>query len=117
GNPETTTGGNALKFYASVRMEVRKTDAIKDGNDQTGTRVKVTVKKNKVAPPFRIAEFDVMFAEGISREGDILDVATSMVFIDKRGAYYSFGDRRLGQVREGAKDLLRKHSDIERNIE
>ena len=117
GNPETTTGGNALKFYASVRMEVRKTDAIKDGNDQTGTRVKVTVKKNKVAPPFRIAEFDVMFAEGISREGDILDVATSMDIIDKRGAYYSFGDQRLGQGREGAKDFLRKHPDIARNIE
>jgi recombination protein RecA len=117
GNPETTTGGNALKFYASVRMEVRKTDAIKDGNDQTGTRVKVTVKKNKVAPPFRIAEFDVMFSEGISREGDILDVATTMEIIDKRGAYYSFGDRRLGQGREGAKDFLRKHPDIARNIE
>ena len=117
GNPETTTGGNALKFYASVRMEVRKTDAIKDGNDQVGTRVKVSVKKNKVAPPFRIAEFDMLFAEGISREGDILDVATDMEIISKRGAYYSYGDTRLGQGREGSKEFMRKHPALTLEIE
>ncbi len=111
GNPETTTGGNALKFYASVRLDIRKTDAIKDGNDQIGSRVKVSVKKNKVAPPFRIAEFDMMFNEGISREGDVLDVATNLGIIDKRGAYYSFQDTRLGQGREGAKAYLRQHAD------
>ena len=117
GNPETTTGGNALKFYASVRMEVRKTDAIKVGNDQVGTRVKVSVKKNKVAPPFRIAEFDMLFSEGISREGDILDVATEMDIINKRGAYYSYQDTRLGQGREGSKDFLRKHPALSLDIE
>ena len=117
GNPETTTGGNALKFYASVRMEVRKTDAIKDGNDQIGTRVKVSVKKNKVAPPFRIAEFDMLFSEGISREGDILDVATDMEIISKRGAYYSYQDTRLGQGREGSKEFLRQHPALSLDIE
>jgi len=117
GNPETTTGGNALKFYASVRMEVRKTDTIKVGNDQVGTRVKVSVKKNKVAPPFRIAEFDMLFSEGISREGDILDVATEMDIINKRGAYYSYQDTRLGQGREGSKEFLRTHPALSLDIE
>jgi recombination protein RecA len=117
GNPETTTGGNALKFYASVRMEVRKTDAIKIGNDQIGTRVKVSVKKNKVAPPFRIAEFDMLFSEGISREGDILDVAAEMDIINKRGAYYSYQDTRLGQGREGSKEYLRNHPALSLDIE
>jgi recombination protein RecA len=117
GNPETTTGGNALKFYASVRMEVRKTDAIKIGNDQIGTRVKVSVKKNKVAPPFRIAEFDMLFSEGISREGDILDVAADMDIINKRGAYYSYQDSRLGQGREGSKEYLRNHPALSLDIE
>jgi recombination protein RecA len=117
GNPETTTGGNALKFYASVRMDIRKTDAIKSGNDQIGNRVKVSVKKNKVAPPFKVAEFDMLFDEGISREGDILDMATEMAIIEKRGAYYSYKDTRLGQGREGAKEFLRKHQDITLDIE
>ncbi|MEP7199213.1 MAG: DNA recombination/repair protein RecA, partial [Chloroflexota bacterium] len=117
GNPETTTGGNALKFYASVRLDIRKTDAIKDGNDQTGNRVKVSVKKNKVAAPFKIAEFDIMYNEGISREGDILDTATALNIIDKRGAYYSYADMRLGQGREGAKEFLRKHADVALSIE
>ena len=117
GNPETTTGGNALKFYASVRLDIRKTDAIKDGNDQTGNRVKVSVKKNKVAAPFKIAEFDIMYNEGISREGDILDTATALNIIDKRGAYYSYADTRLGQGREGAKEFLRKHADVALSIE
>ena len=117
GNPETTTGGNALKFYASVRLDIRKTDAIKNGNDQVGTRVKVSVKKNKVAPPFRVAEFDVLFNEGISREGDILDVATEMGIAEKRGAYYSYHDTRLGQGREQVKEYLRKHPDTTWEIE
>ncbi|TMC49623.1 MAG: recombinase RecA [Chloroflexi bacterium] len=117
GNPETTTGGNALKFYASVRLDIRKTDAIKNGNEQVGTRVKVSVKKNKVAPPFRVAEFDVLFNEGISREGDILDVATEMGIAEKRGAYYSYRDTRLGQGREQVKEYLRKHPDTTWEIE
>jgi recombination protein RecA len=117
GNPETTTGGNALKFYASVRMDIRKTDVIKNGNDQVGTRVKVSVKKNKVAPPFRVAEFDVLFNEGISREGDILDVAAEMGIVEKRGAYYSYRDTRLGQGREQVKEYLRKHPDTRLEIE
>ncbi|MBI1801529.1 MAG: recombinase RecA [Chloroflexi bacterium] len=117
GNPETTTGGNALKFYASVRLDIRKTDAIKNGNDQIGSRVKVSVKKNKVAPPFKIAEFDMLYDEGISREGDILDVASEMGIIEKRGAYYSYGDTRLGQGREGAKEFLRKHPETTLAIE
>ncbi len=117
GNPETTTGGNALKFYASVRMDVRKTDAIKSGDEQIGSRVKVSIKKNKVAPPFKVAEFDMLFHEGISRQGDILDVATNLGIIDKRGAYYSYADTRLGQGREGVKEFLRKHPDVTLQIE
>jgi recombination protein RecA len=117
GNPETTTGGNALKFYASVRMDVRKTDAIKNGDEQIGTRVKVSIKKNKVAPPFKVVEFDMLFHEGISREGDILDVATNQGIVDKRGAYYSYADTRLGQGREGVKEFLRKHPDMTLQIE
>jgi recombination protein RecA len=117
GNPETTTGGNALKFYASVRMDVRKTDAIKSGDEQIGSRVKVSIKKNKVAPPFKVAEFDMLFHEGISRQGDILDVATNLGIVDKRGAYYSYADTRLGQGREGVKEFLRKHPDVTLQIE
>jgi recombination protein RecA len=106
GNPETTTGGNALKFYASVRMEIRGGQPIKIGNDDMGKRAKVKVKKNKVAPPFKDAEFDIMFNEGISVSGDILDIATEMEIVEKRGAYYSYGDLRLGQGRENAKAFL-----------
>jgi recombination protein RecA len=106
GNPETTTGGNALKFYASVRMEIRGGQPIKIGNDDVGKRAKVKIKKNKVAPPFKDAEFDIMFNEGISVSGDILDIATEMEIVEKRGAYYSYGDLRLGQGRENAKGFL-----------
>lgn len=109
GNPETTTGGNALKFYASVRMEIRGGQPIKIGNDDVGKRAKVKIKKNKVAPPFKDAEFDIMFNEGISVSGDILDIATEMEIVEKRGAYYSYGDLRLGQGRENAKAFLQEN--------
>jgi recombination protein RecA len=106
GNPETTTGGHALKFYSSVRLEIRASQPIRTGTDNVGKRAKVKVKKNKVAPPFGEAEFDIMFNEGISVSGDILDMATEMEIIEKRGAYYSYGDIRLGQGRENAKQFL-----------
>src|ERR671926_419009 len=109
GNPETTTGGNALKFYASVRMEIRRVESIKDGTDVTGNRVRVKVVKNKVAPPFRVAEFDIMFNEGISRIGNIVDIGTELGILKKSGAFYSFGDQRLGQGREKVKEFLKQH--------
>ncbi len=112
GNPETTTGGYALKFYASVRLDIRRTQAIKHGGEIIGNRTKVKVKKNKVAPPFREAEFDILYNEGISREGDVLDVATALEIVEKRGAYYSYGDIRLGQGRENAKQFLRENPEI-----
>ncbi len=117
GNPETTTGGMALKFYASVRMDIRRIQSIKVGNDIIGNRTRVRVVKNKVAPPFRVAEFDIMYNEGISREGDLLDLATSMEIITKRGSYYSFGELRLGQGRENAKEFLRQNPDLTAEIE
>jgi recombination protein RecA len=106
GNPETTTGGLALRFYASVRLDIRRTESIKSGGDVVGNRTKVTVKKNKVAPPFRVAEFDIMYNHGISREGDILDNSVEMGIVDKRGAFFSYGETRLGQGRENAKQFL-----------
>ncbi|RME10059.1 MAG: recombinase RecA [Ardenticatenia bacterium] len=112
GNPETTTGGNALKFYASVRMDIRRKEAIKQGGEIIGNRTKVKIKKNKVAPPFREAEFDILYNEGISVEGDVLDVATELDIVTKRGAYYSYGDIRLGQGRENAKQFLRENPEI-----
>jgi recombination protein RecA len=106
GNPETTTGGNALKFYASVRLDIRRIQAIKAGNDVIGNRTRVKVKKNKVAPPFTECEFDIMYNEGISRTGDVLDLATTYEIVDKRGAYFRYGDMLLGQGRENAKVFL-----------
>ncbi len=106
GNPETTTGGNALKFYASVRLDIRRIQAIKSGNDVVGNRTRVKVKKNKVAPPFTECEFDIMYNEGISRTGDVLDLAITRNLVDKRGAYIRYGDILLGQGRENAKAYL-----------
>jgi recombination protein RecA len=117
GNPETTPGGQALKFYASVRLDVRRQESIKSGGQVTGNRVKVTVKKNKVAPPFRIAQFEIMFNEGISKSGDLLDVATELGVIEKRGAFFSYGDIRLGQGRDNAKTLLAEKRELFEEIE
>src|ERR687890_113980 len=107
GNPETTPGGRALKFYASVRLDIRRVETIKTGQDSVGNRVRVKVVKNKVAPPFRVAEFDVMYGEGISREGGLLDVGVAMDVVDKTGAWFTYTDTRLGQGREASKDFLR----------
>jgi recombination protein RecA len=112
GNPETTTGGQALKFYASVRLDVRRIQAIKVGDEVIGNRTRVKVVKNKIAPPFRTAEFDIMFNEGISKAGDVLDLATKFEVVQKRGAFFSYGDIRLGQGRENAKEYLRQNLDL-----
>ncbi len=117
GNPETTPGGMALKFYASVRLDIRRIQTIKQGAEIVGSRTRVTVKKNKVAPPFRVAEFDIMYNEGISKEGDVLDLAVGMELVTKRGAFYSFGDVRLGQGRESAKEFLRANPDVMEALE
>ncbi|HBT96188.1 MAG TPA: DNA recombination/repair protein RecA, partial [Desulfobulbaceae bacterium] len=117
GNPETTTGGNALKFYSSIRLDIRKISSIKEGQDTVGNRTKVKVVKNKVAPPFKAAEFDIMFGEGASKAGDILDLAVEQNFVDKSGAWYSFKDERIGQGRENAKKYLIEHADVRRQIE
>jgi recombination protein RecA len=117
GNPETTTGGMALKFYASLRLDVRRVQSIKLGQDVIGNRTRVRVVKNKVAPPFRTAEFDIMYNEGISKSGDILDLAVQMDIVEKKGSYYSYADVRLGQGRENAKDSLRDNPDLMREIE
>jgi recombination protein RecA len=107
GNPETTTGGNALKFYASMRLDIRRINQVKEGEEVTGSRVRVKVVKNKVAPPFRQAEFDIMYGEGISREGDLLDLSADKGLITKSGAWYSYHDERIGQGRENAKKYLK----------
>jgi len=112
GNPETTSGGMALKFYASVRLDVRRIESIKQGDQVIGNRTRVTVKKNKVAAPFRTAEFDIMYNEGISTEGDLLDLSVAEEIVTKRGAFYSYGDTRLGQGRENAKTFLSENVDI-----
>lgn len=117
GNPETTTGGQALKFYASVRLDVRRVQSIKVGEEVIGNRTRVRVVKNKVAPPFRTAEFDIMYNAGISKVGDILDLATQLEVIQKRGAFFSYGDIRIGQGRENAKEFLRQNVDLAREIE
>jgi recombination protein RecA len=117
GNPETTTGGQALKFYASVRLDVRRIQAIKMGEEVIGNRTRVKVVKNKVAPPFRTAEFDIMFNEGISKSGDVLDLATKFEVVQKRGAFFSYGDIRIGQGRENAKEYLRTNPDLLNEID
>jgi recombination protein RecA len=117
GNPETTTGGRALKFYSTVRLEVRRAEAIKQGNDTVGNRTKIKVVKNKVAPPFKVAEVDIMFGEGISREGSIVDMGTDLDIINKSGAWYSFEDERLGQGRENAKQFMKDHPQISQKVE
>ena len=117
GNPETTTGGQALKFYASLRLDVRRIQSIKLGEEVIGNRTRVKVVKNKVAPPFRSAEFDIMFNEGISKSGDVLDLATKFEVITKRGAFFSYGDIRIGQGRENAKEYLRGNPDLMGEIE
>jgi recombination protein RecA len=117
GNPEVTPGGRALKFYASVRLDIRRIETIKVGTDSVGNRVRVKVVKNKVAPPFRVAEFDIMFGEGISREGGLLDVGVAMSIVAKTGAWFTFGETRLGQGREAAKDFLKSSVDVSAEIE
>jgi recombination protein RecA len=117
GNPETTSGGNALKFYASVRLDIRRIQAIKDGGDVVGNRTRVKVKKNKVAPPFTEAEFDIMYNEGISRVGDVLDLGVDYDILEKRGAYYRYGEELLGQGRENAKAFLRENLILTGEIE
>ncbi|MDF1520938.1 MAG: recombinase RecA [Brevefilum sp.] len=117
GNPETTSGGNALKFYASVRLDVRRIQSIKVGSEIIGNRVRVRVVKNKVAAPFRTAEFDIMYNEGISKVGDLVDLGTEMDIIDKHGSWYSYGDIRLGQGRENAKEYLRENEELLEEIE
>jgi len=117
GNPETTTGGNALKFYASVRLDVRRIQSIKIGAEIVGNRTRVRVVKNKVAPPFRTAEFDIMYNEGISKVGDLIDLATQLEIVDKRGAFFSYGDTRIGQGRENSKEFLRQNPELVNEIE
>ncbi|HHV93659.1 MAG TPA: recombinase RecA [Firmicutes bacterium] len=117
GNPETTPGGRALKFYASIRMDIRRIDTIKQGSEVIGNRTRVKVVKNKVAPPFREAEFDIMYGQGISREGNILDVGAELDIIGKSGAWFSYGDIRLGQGRENAKDFLKQNPELALEIE
>ena len=117
GNPETTTGGNALKFYSSVRLDIRRIGAIKDGQDVTGNRTRVKVVKNKLAPPFKEVEFDIMYGEGISREGDILDLAVEKEIVEKSGAWFSFERERIGQGRENSKIFLKEHPDVAKAVE
>jgi recombination protein RecA len=117
GNPETTTGGNALKFYSSVRLDIRRIGAIKDGQDVTGNRTRVKVVKNKLAPPFKEVEFDIMYGEGISREGDILDLAAEKEIVEKSGAWFSFDRERIGQGRENAKIFLKEHPEVAKAVE
>jgi recombination protein RecA len=117
GNPETTTGGMALRFYASVRLDIRRIQSLKSSGETIGNRTRVTVRKNKVAPPFRPAEFDIIFNEGISQVGSILDLGAEMDIIEKRGSFYNFDGQRLAQGRENAKQFLRENPDIARRIE
>jgi recombination protein RecA len=117
GNPETTTGGNALKFYSSVRLDIRRIESIKEGQEVIGSRVRVKVVKNKMAPPFRQAEFDIMFAEGISKTGELIDLGVDKKVIEKSGAWYSYKGERIGQGREAARDFLKQNAGAAREIE
>ena len=117
GNPETTTGGNALKFYASVRIDIRKASVIKDGEEQLGARAKVKIVKNKLAPPFRRAEFDIMYGEGISKIGEILDLGVDFGILKKSGSWFSYGDRKLGQGRDAVKELFRNDAELLEEVE
>ncbi len=117
GNPETTSGGMALKFYASIRLDIRRTEQIKEGETPIGSHVRVKIVKNKVAPPFRTAEFDIIYGEGISREGDLIDLGTKLGIVTKTGAWYQLGNQKLGQGRESAKAFLKEHAKIAKEIE
>ncbi|RMH09259.1 MAG: DNA recombination/repair protein RecA, partial [Nitrospirae bacterium] len=117
GNPETTTGGNALKFYSSVRLDIRRIESIKEGQEVTGSRVRVKVVKNKTAPPFKQAEFDIMFAEGISKVGELIDIGVERRIVEKSGAWYSYKDERLGQGREAVKAFLKTHPEVAEQLE
>lgn len=118
GNPETTTGGNALKFYSSIRLDIRRSTQIKDGNnDASGNRTRVKVVKNKVAPPFRLAEFDIMYGEGVSKVGEVLDIGVDMGIVKKSGSWYSYDDARLGQGRDSVKDVLKDNPELMEEIE
>jgi len=117
GNPETTTGGNALKFYSSVRLDIRRVAAIKDGEEVIGSRTRVKVVKNKLAPPFKEVEFDIIFGKGISKEGDIIDMGAEIGLLEKTGSWYAYGETRLGQGRENAKEYLRRNPELARELE
>ena len=117
GNPETTTGGRALKFFATIRLDVRKVDVLKQGGEAVGNRVRIKVVKNKVAPPFRVAEVDLMYGEGFSKEGSLLDMGVTNKIISKTGAWFSYGDMRIGQGRENAKQFLRDNPEVAAEIE
>jgi recombination protein RecA len=117
GSPETTTGGNALKFYASVRLDIRRTGTIKKGDDAIGNETKVKVVKNKVAPPFKTAEFDILFGEGISREGEVIDMGVAAKIVDKSGAWYAYQGEKIGQGRDNAREFLRENPTLAREIE
>ncbi|MGV8712770.1 MAG: recombinase RecA, partial [Nitrosomonas sp.] len=117
GNPETTTGGNALKFYASVRLDIRRTGAIKRGEETIGNETRVKVVKNKVAPPFKQADFDILYGEGISRESEIIELGVLHKLIDKAGAWYAYKSEKIGQGKDNARDYLKEHKDIAREIE
>ena len=117
GSPETTTGGNALKFYASVRLDIRRTGTIKKGDEVVGSETKVKVVKNKVSPPFKEAHFDILYGEGISREGEIIDMGVEHKFVDKSGAWYAYNGEKIGQGKDNSRDFLREHPDMAREIE